>query len=274
MHCFHSLQTVKSCKRKKWSNNSIEDHYPLSFWMSMMFGCMTSSHWLPPSLKPSVYCIALMRLGRNIKTHPSIVHNLQDILRHEGSVKMSDVNIMKQMRCISNPFFTSERLVGVNYGRHLKRIFRFGQNLKKRTLSIGGRWHSMAIIIKTWERFGQKLADESQHSGNHYSWQFAGKSRTCLSLCVFGGHILHRLECHIYWNSDYKIMLPKVFTCTAYTLHRSNSFSYHLIRAHMWNLTQIGTSDEGLRLAGEQNSADNSNCGRCSGDRGTTESGT
>ena len=110
---------------------------------------------------------------------------------------MSDVNIMKQMRCISNPFFTSERLVGVNYERHLKRIFRFGQNLKKRTLSIGGRWDSMAIIIKTWERFEQKLADESQHSGNHYSWQFAGKSRTCLSLCVFGGHLPHRLECHI-----------------------------------------------------------------------------
>ena len=156
-----------------------------------MFGCMTSSHWLPPSLKPSVYCIASMRLGRNIKTHPSIVHNLQDILRHRGSVKMSDVNIMKQMRCISNPFFTSERLVGVNYERHLKRIFRFVQNLKKRTLSIGGRWHSMAIIIKTWERFGQKLADESQHSGNHYSWQFAGKSGTCLSFCVFGGHLPH-----------------------------------------------------------------------------------
>ena len=75
-----------------------------------------------------------------------------------------------------------------------------------------------------------------------------------------------------YWN--YKIMLPKVFTCIACTLHRSNSFSYPLIRAHMWNLTQIGTSDEGLRLAGEQNSADNSNCGRCSGDRSTTESGT
>ena len=156
-----------------------------------MFGCMTSSHWLPPSLKPSVYCIASMRLGRNIKTQPSIVHNLQDILRHRGSVKMSDVNIMKQMRCISNPFFTSERLVGVNYERHLKRIFRFVQNLKKRTLSIGGRWDSTAIIIKTWERFGQKLADESQHSGNHYSWQFAGKSRTCLSLCVFGGHLPH-----------------------------------------------------------------------------------
>ena len=69
-------------------------------------------------------------------------------------------------------------------------------------------------------------------------------------------------------------MLPKVFTCTAYTLHRSNSFSYHLIRAHMWNLTQIGTSDEGLRLAGEQNSADNSNCGRCSEDRSTIDSGT
>ena len=55
----------------------------------------------------------------------------------------------------------------------------------------------MAIIIKTWERFGQKLADESQHSGNHYSWQFAGKSRTCLSLCVFEGHLPHRLESHI-----------------------------------------------------------------------------
>ena len=139
-----------------------------------------------------------MRWPRNIKTQPSIVHNLQDILRHEGSVKMSDVNIMKQMRCISNPFFTSERLVGVNYERHLKRIFRFGQNLKKRTLSIGGRWDSMAIIIKTWERFGQKVADESQHSGNHYSWQFAGKSGTCLSLWVLGGHLTHRrLECHI-----------------------------------------------------------------------------
>ena len=158
---------------------------------------MTSCHWLPPSLKPCVYCSALMRLGHNIRTYPSIVHNLRDILRHEGSVKMSDVNIMKQMRCISNPFFTSERLVGVNYERHLKRIFRFGQNLKKRTLSIGGRWDSMAIIIKTWERFGQKVADESQHSGNHYSWQFAGISRTCLSLCVFGGYRPHRLECHI-----------------------------------------------------------------------------
>ena len=59
---------------------------------------------------------------------------------------MSDVNIMKQMRCISNPFFTSERLVGVNYERHLKRIFRFVQNLKKRTLSIGAvetAWQSL-----------------------------------------------------------------------------------------------------------------------------------
>ena len=212
-----------------------------------------------------------MRLGRNKKTHPSIVHNLQDILRHEGSVKMSDVNIMKQMRCISNPFFTSERLVGVNYERHLKRIFRFVQNLKKRTLSIGGRWDSTAIIIKTWERFGQKLADESQHSGNHYSWQFAGKSRTCLSFCVFWGASSTQIRVS-YWNSDYKIMLPKVFTCTACTQHRSNSFSSHLIRAHMWNLTQIGTSDEGLRLAGEQNSADNSNSGRCSEDRSTTDS--
>ena len=91
----------------------------------MMFGGMTKA-------KCILHCIDEM-------AQPSIVHSLKDILRHEGSVKMSDVNIMKQMRCISNPFFTSERLVGVNYGRHLKRIFRFVQNLKKRTLSIGGR---------------------------------------------------------------------------------------------------------------------------------------
>ena len=164
MPCFHSLETVTSCKRNKneatiqleITSPVCQSVYTWSFWMSMIFGCMTSCHWLPPSLKPCAYCSALMRLGHNIRTYPSIVHNLRDILRHEGSVKMSDVNIMKQMRCISNPFFTSERLVGVNYERHLKRIFRFVQNLKKRTLSIGGRWDSMAIIIKTWERFGQK----------------------------------------------------------------------------------------------------------------------
>ena len=53
----------------------------------------------------------------------------------------------------------------------------------------------------------------------------------CL-LCVLGG-IFHTQKIRMMRFENQNQNLSKVFTCTAYTLHKSNSFSYHLIRAHM-----------------------------------------